>query len=266
MKYVILIHSNPQPWGHPTGDFVAEQQALPQEQRDAGHAAFEGLLTELSEHGELVGGEALPPPPPPGSTAGTPDGRWSPTVRTRRPRSTSRASSSSTSRPRSAPRDRRPAVRARARRSSCAHRCPAAATTSSGAATTAELEDVWRRESPHVLAALLRRHGDYATARTPLRRRWRPPPSSGRARGCPTVRAAGWCGRLASPVDRADRTTRAPPGRSRRHRAAGRRLRRPTGGPRRRAPRRRAAAPAALLPSCAEPPLAGRLTLRSVSG
>ncbi len=27
---------------------------------------------------------------------------------------------------------------------------------------TVELEDVWRRESPHVLAALLRRHGDYA--------------------------------------------------------------------------------------------------------
>ncbi|MEP6648614.1 MAG: DUF6596 domain-containing protein [Lapillicoccus sp.] len=28
--------------------------------------------------------------------------------------------------------------------------------------TTAELEEVWRRESPHLLAALLRRHGDYA--------------------------------------------------------------------------------------------------------
>jgi len=28
--------------------------------------------------------------------------------------------------------------------------------------TTAELEEVWRRESPHVLAALLRWHGDYA--------------------------------------------------------------------------------------------------------
>ncbi len=28
--------------------------------------------------------------------------------------------------------------------------------------TSTELEDVWRRESPHVLAALLRRHGDYA--------------------------------------------------------------------------------------------------------
>ncbi len=28
MKYVILIHSNPQPWGHPTSDFVAEHQAL----------------------------------------------------------------------------------------------------------------------------------------------------------------------------------------------------------------------------------------------
>ena len=28
MKYVILIHSNPQPWGHPTSDFLAEHQAL----------------------------------------------------------------------------------------------------------------------------------------------------------------------------------------------------------------------------------------------
>ena len=34
MKYVILIHSNPQPWGHPTGDYIAEFQALPQEQRE----------------------------------------------------------------------------------------------------------------------------------------------------------------------------------------------------------------------------------------
>jgi hypothetical protein len=62
VKYVILIHSNPQPWGHPTSDFVAEQQALPQEQRDAGNAAFEALLTELSDKGELVGGEALAAP------------------------------------------------------------------------------------------------------------------------------------------------------------------------------------------------------------
>jgi hypothetical protein len=38
VKYVILIHSNPQPWGHPTGDFVAAFQALPEEQRDAATA------------------------------------------------------------------------------------------------------------------------------------------------------------------------------------------------------------------------------------
>ena len=62
MKYVILIHSNPQPWGHPTSDFVAEHQALPQEQRDAMSADFEALLTELSQNGELVGGEALAAP------------------------------------------------------------------------------------------------------------------------------------------------------------------------------------------------------------
>jgi hypothetical protein len=62
MKYVILIHSNPQPWGHPTGDFVAENQALPEAQRQRMKAAFDQLLTELSERGELVGGEALGDP------------------------------------------------------------------------------------------------------------------------------------------------------------------------------------------------------------
>ncbi|HEY6743037.1 MAG TPA: YciI family protein [Lapillicoccus sp.] len=62
MKYVILIHSNPQPWGHPTSDYVAEHQALPQEQRDAMNADFEALLTELSQNGELVGGEPLAAP------------------------------------------------------------------------------------------------------------------------------------------------------------------------------------------------------------
>jgi hypothetical protein len=62
MKYVILIHSNPQPWGHPTSDFVAESLALPQEEREASNAAFEALLTDLAARGELLGGEALADP------------------------------------------------------------------------------------------------------------------------------------------------------------------------------------------------------------
>ena len=62
MKYVILIHSNPQPWGHPTSDFVAEFQALPQAQREQMNAEFEQMLTELSESGELLGGAALGAP------------------------------------------------------------------------------------------------------------------------------------------------------------------------------------------------------------
>jgi hypothetical protein len=62
MKYVILIHSNPQPWGHPTGHYIPEQQALPQEQRDRMNAEFEGTLTEMSERGELVAAEALADP------------------------------------------------------------------------------------------------------------------------------------------------------------------------------------------------------------
>jgi hypothetical protein len=62
MKFVILIHSNPQPWGHPTSDFVAEHQALPQGERDRLNKAFEDVLTELQESGELLGGEALDAP------------------------------------------------------------------------------------------------------------------------------------------------------------------------------------------------------------
>ncbi|TQM55236.1 YciI family protein [Humibacillus xanthopallidus] len=62
MKYVILIHSNPQPWGHPTSDFLAEHQELPAEERKRSNADFETMLTQLSQSGELVGGEALAAP------------------------------------------------------------------------------------------------------------------------------------------------------------------------------------------------------------
>ncbi|MEO7751901.1 MAG: YciI family protein [Terracoccus sp.] len=62
MKFVILIHSNPQPWGHPTGEFVAENQALPQEQRDQMGSEFEALMTEMQEAGEFVTAEALADP------------------------------------------------------------------------------------------------------------------------------------------------------------------------------------------------------------
>jgi hypothetical protein len=62
MKYVILIHSNPQPWGHPTGDFIPEFQSLPQGAREKLNAAFEGILEELSANGELLGGQALADP------------------------------------------------------------------------------------------------------------------------------------------------------------------------------------------------------------
>jgi hypothetical protein len=62
MKFVILIHSNPEPWGHPTGDYVAENKALPKEQREQMSTEFEALLTQLQADGELLGGEALGDP------------------------------------------------------------------------------------------------------------------------------------------------------------------------------------------------------------
>ena len=62
MKYVILIHSNPQPWGHPTTDFVAEHQALPAAQREAMGAAWEKFFAEVQERGELLYAQALGDP------------------------------------------------------------------------------------------------------------------------------------------------------------------------------------------------------------
>jgi hypothetical protein len=65
MKYVILIHSNPEPWGHPTQIYTAEGRALPPERHNEmadpaadtlyrwspeGHLATEGPYAEAKEH------------------------------------------------------------------------------------------------------------------------------------------------------------------------------------------------------------------------
>ncbi len=62
MKYVVLIHSNPQPWGHPTADYIEEHQALPAERRKELGDAFDALMGDMHEKGELVGGQALGDP------------------------------------------------------------------------------------------------------------------------------------------------------------------------------------------------------------
>ncbi|MET9630335.1 YciI family protein [Lentzea sp. NPDC006480] len=62
MKYVIMIHSNPQPWGHPTSNYLPDYQDVPPEQRERMNSEFEKMLGELHEKGELLGGEALGAP------------------------------------------------------------------------------------------------------------------------------------------------------------------------------------------------------------
>ncbi len=62
MKYVILIHANPEPWGHPTSIYTAEGRALPQEQHDEMDRKFDALLEEISASGEFVTAEALADP------------------------------------------------------------------------------------------------------------------------------------------------------------------------------------------------------------
>jgi hypothetical protein len=52
VKYVILIHANPDPWGHPSSRYTPEGRALPAEQHDEMDRQFEALLEELSASGE----------------------------------------------------------------------------------------------------------------------------------------------------------------------------------------------------------------------
>ncbi|GAA3752007.1 YciI family protein [Plantactinospora mayteni] len=62
MKYLLLIHSNPENWGHPTFLRTAAALAMSSEERAELSREFETLLTEIVESGELVTAEALPDP------------------------------------------------------------------------------------------------------------------------------------------------------------------------------------------------------------
>ena len=62
MKYVILIHSNPQPWGHPTSDYTSEYQALPAQQRADLGARWEKVFGDADAKGEIIYGCALGDP------------------------------------------------------------------------------------------------------------------------------------------------------------------------------------------------------------
>ncbi|KQR10373.1 YciI family protein [Cellulomonas sp. Leaf334] len=62
MKYLILIHSDPKPWAHPTSRFTDEGRALDVAEHDEADRRFDGLLGELSASGELVTAEALADP------------------------------------------------------------------------------------------------------------------------------------------------------------------------------------------------------------
>ncbi|MGW1345887.1 YciI family protein [Kribbella sp. NPDC002412] len=62
MKYVILIHSNPQPWGHPTVDYTEVGRAIPAEERKQMYEEFDALLAELQASGEFLSAAALDAP------------------------------------------------------------------------------------------------------------------------------------------------------------------------------------------------------------
>jgi hypothetical protein len=62
VKYVILIHSNPQPWGHPTDQLTEEGRAQSQEFHEQSARDFEALMEEINASGEFVTALALADP------------------------------------------------------------------------------------------------------------------------------------------------------------------------------------------------------------
>lgn len=62
MRYALMIYCDPQTWVHPIFLETKEALALSQHERDALLRQMHELFTELSESGELVGGESLPDP------------------------------------------------------------------------------------------------------------------------------------------------------------------------------------------------------------
>jgi hypothetical protein len=62
MKYVILIHSNPQPWGHPTQRLTEEGRAQSEEWHERGDREFDALMEEITASGEFVTAMALADP------------------------------------------------------------------------------------------------------------------------------------------------------------------------------------------------------------
>jgi hypothetical protein len=62
VKYVILIHANPDPWGHPSALYTPEGRALPTERHQEMDKLFDELLEETSASGEFVSAEALGDP------------------------------------------------------------------------------------------------------------------------------------------------------------------------------------------------------------
>ena len=62
MKYLLMIHSNPITWGHPSFLHTEEGKALPKRAREALAAQLDNLLEELDNSGELINAVPLDPP------------------------------------------------------------------------------------------------------------------------------------------------------------------------------------------------------------
>jgi hypothetical protein len=62
VKYVVLIHSNPKPWGHPTDAYTDEGRAQSKDYHEEAGRSFDERLRELNDRGEFVHAEALGDP------------------------------------------------------------------------------------------------------------------------------------------------------------------------------------------------------------
>ena len=162
MKYVILIHSNPEPWGHPTQQLTAEGRTLSAEQHAEMDRTWGALMEEISASGEFVTAEALADP------ASSTLFHWSPRapVHHRRALRRDQGAAGRLLPDRLCDPGAGRGDRVRLRPAGWHGRAATRHVGRRGGPVAGE--DLWRTHAPQVLAALTRRYGDFDAAEDAL--------------------------------------------------------------------------------------------------
>ena len=190
MKYVILIHSNPQPVGPPDPISPPRAGRCRRSSTSEMDREFEALLAEISASGELVTAEALADPASATLYGWSPERHAAPPTG---PYAEAKEQLAGFFLIDCDSRQRAEEIAAQFAQPGRHRRAPAGdvARRRRPVSSAAAFEDVWRRCAPHVLAALVRRYGDFDAAEDAVQEALLAAARQWPTTACRTTRGAG---------------------------------------------------------------------------